>query len=527
MSTNHKDIGSLYLLRGVWAGLAGARLSLLIRVHLSHPGNYFIKRESFYNVVVTTHALLIIFFAVMPLLIGAFGNWLIPLCIGGGDLVFPRLNNLRYWLAPNALYLLMISVFTEKGAGTGWTIYPPLSSVEFHRGPAVDILITSLHAIGLSSLVGAINFGCTNKNIPVPKMKGETSELYLWRLTVTAVLLIISVPVLAGGITMLLFDRNFNRTFFDPIGGGDPVLFQHLFWFFGHPEVYILILPAFGIISKVVINQNGKEAVFGQVGMLYAIVGIGGLGCVVWAHHIFTVGINVDSRAYFTSLTMVIAVPTGVKVFRWIATISGGKFRISPRGFWSLGFLFLFTVGGLTGVMLSRSSLDVCLHDTYYVTAHFHYVLSIGAVFGIFCGLNHWFPLFFGVNLNKKWSLTHFFIMFVGVNITFFPQHFLGLRGIPRRYCDYADCYAKWHWFSSYGAIISFGSLIYFLFIVWEAVVCSRGLVFSRRIARDLEWQSSNQVYPPYSHTWRVLPWVWVNSNNTCITYQYKKKYNV
>ena len=510
----------------MWAGLLGRRLSLIIRIQLSHPGVIFLKSDRLYNVVVTTHALMIIFFAVMPILIGAFGNWLLPLCIGGCDLIFPRLNNLRFWLAPNALYLLILSFITEKGAGTGWTIYPPLSSCLYHTGPSVDVLITSLHLIGLSSLLGSINFCTTNKDMPVNDIKGEKSELYLWRVSVTAVLLIISVPVLAGGITMLLFDRNFNATFFDPVGGGDPVLFQHVFWFFGHPEVYILILPAFGIISKVIMHHSGKTAVFGTIGMLYAMIGIGAIGCIVWAHHIFTVGLNVDTRTYFTSATIIIAVPTGVKVFRWLATIGGGKIKFSSPILWRTGFLFLFTVGGLTGVMLSRSSLDASLHDTYYVTAHFHYVLSMGAVFGVFCGLNHWLPLFYGVNLNKKWRKTHFYSIFIGVNLTFFPQHFLGLRGMPRRYCDYPDCYSQWHWVSSYGALVSFVSLLFFLFVVWEAKIRQRGVVFSSHRLRELDWRRRKNLFPLASHSFNVLPWIFVNKKNKNIIYNYIKSEN-
>lgn len=524
-STNHKEIGTLYLITGLWSGIIGLGFRILIRRNLSHPGSRLIKREGFYNVVVTRHALVIIFFTVIPVLIGGFGNWLIPLCIGGADLVFPRLNNLSYWLYPNALYLFMHSLMTEKGTGRGWTMYPPLSSIEFHNSARGDLLLFSIHLIGLRSLVGAINFFCTNKNMPVDKIKGEKSEAYLVRLRVTAALLIISVPVFAGGVTILLFDRNFNCTFFDPVGGGDPVLWQHIFWFFGHPEVYILILPGFGVMSKALVLNAGKESVFGPIGMVYAMITIGFIGCVVWAHHIFTVGLNVDTRAYFTSATIIIAVPTGIKVFRWLATLSGRKFKFLPTGLWGVGFLFIFTIGGCTGIMLSRSSLDVVMHDTYYVTAHFHYVLSLGAVFSIFCGINHWLPLFFGINFNKKWAKVHFIAMFYGVNVAFFPQHFLGLRGMPRRYCDYADCYRKWHWVSSYGSVVRLISFYYFLFIVWEAVYCQRGTIFAGHTSSSLEWGSSFCLYPPFGHSWRILPLVWLNKKNDWFIFSYKKRH--
>nr|ADE05921.1 cytochrome c oxidase subunit I [Mytilus trossulus] len=525
-STNHKDIGTLYLYSGVWGGLFGASLSLMIRMQLGHPGAVFLKSDWFFNVVVTTHALMMIFFAVMPILIGAFGNWLIPLLVGGKDMIYPRMNNLSYWLSPNALYLLMLSFMTDKGVGAGWTLYPPLSSYPYHSGPSMDVMIVALHLAGASSLVGAINFASTNKNMPALEMKGERAELYVLSISVTAVLLIISIPVLGGGVTMILFDRNFNTTFFDPAGGGDPVLFQHLFWFFGHPEVYILILPAFGVMSKVIMHCSGKEAVFGLIGMVYAMIGIGGLGCMVWAHHMFTVGLNVDTRGYFSTATMVIAVPTGVKVFSWLATMAGSKFKMKPAAYWSTGFLFLFTVGGLTGVLLSSASMDVSLHDTYYVVAHFHYVLSMGAVFGVFCGLNHWMPNFVGVCLNKKWSKSHFMAMFFGVNTTFFPQHFLGLSGMPRRYMDYADIYAHWHWVSTYGSAVSFGSLMYFKFLFWEAVVSQRGVVFSGGLWGEMDWGGTRDLYPGSKHVYSQLPYVWTNPYNTSITYIYKKLRN-
>nr|YP_010317932.1 cytochrome c oxidase subunit I [Geukensia demissa]QHO63842.1 cytochrome c oxidase subunit I [Geukensia demissa]UJM44210.1 cytochrome c oxidase subunit 1 [Geukensia demissa] len=524
MTTNHKEIGSLYLLFGVWSALIGVGYSMIIRLHLMHPGNSLLKSESLYNVIVTSHALIMIFFAVMPLLIGAFGNWLIPLFLGAMDLVFPRINNFSFWILPSALYLLLLSGYVEDGVGAGWTIYPPLSSYSFHSSPAMDLAILSLHLAGSGSLMGAVNFLTSNKNLPVEGMKGERSVLYVWSISVTAFLLLLSLPVLAGGITMLLFDRNFNTTFFDPIGGGDPVLFMHLFWFFGHPEVYILILPGFGVLSHVTAHYAGKDSPFGAVGMLYAMISIGLLGFIVWGHHMFTVGLNVDTRAYFTSATMIIAVPTGIKVFSWLATLAGGRQSSRTPVMWSMGFIILFTVGGLTGVTLSSSSLDVSLHDTYYVTAHFHYVLSMGAVFAIFCAFSHWFPLFYGANLHSRWSKGHFFSMFVAVNVTFFPMHFLGLSGMPRRYCDYPDCYSKWHWVASYGAIMGYMSLMFFMFLLWESVVSQRGVVFSTGTKSELDWKSSHKdLFPMPAHgTWESS-YIYKNLNNMNLVYRWKK----
>nr|ALT55326.1 cytochrome c oxidase subunit 1 [Syphacia obvelata] len=507
-STNHKDIGIMYFLVGVWSGFVGSSLSFLIRLQLCKPGVLWSESGQLYNVVLSMHAMLLLFFMVMPIMMGGFGNFIVPMLLKSPDMSFPRLYNLSLWLLVSSLVLMLVSMFVDSGSGTSWTLYPTLSTLR-HPGSSVYLVIFGLHVSGISSIVASMYFMFTIFNLRSCSENLEYMCLFVWCIGVTSFLLLVSLPVLAGALTMMLFDRNFNCSFFNPVGGGSVLLYQHLFWFFGHPEVYILILPAFGIISHSILYLSGKKEVFGHLGMVYAVISIALIGSVVWGHHMFTVGFDMSTRLYFMSATMFIAVPTGIKVFSWLLTLLGGYFVVHPLLLWVIGFIFMFTLGGLSGIMVANPVLDNLFHDTYFVVAHFHYVLSMGAVFGILTGFCLWWGVLTGCCYSKVKMSIAFVFMFFSVNLTFFPMHFSGLKGMPRKIVDYPDYYVLYNSLSSWGSFLSIFSMIFFLYVVVESLCSYRVLVVDLVSDNNSLMFSGGGLSVPFSHSYGQSVMYW------------------
>jgi cytochrome c oxidase subunit 1 len=509
-TTNHKDIGILYLFATATAGLIAVAISIVMRAELQNPGVQLLLDGAgepdghFYNVLVSVHGLLMMFFVIIPAMFGGFGNYFVPLMIGAPDMAFPRLNNLSFWLFLAGAILLTSSLFVGGRPGTGWTLYPPLSS-SGHPDASVDMVIFALHLSGASSIVGSINMITTIFNMRAPGMTMHKMPLFVWSILVTAFLLLTSLPVLAGAITMLLTDRNFGTSFFEPAQGGDPLLFQHLFWFFGHPEVYMMILPTFGVISQVIATFSRKP-VFGYLGMVYALIAIGTLGFIVWAHHMFTTGIGLAAQAYFAAATMVIAVPTGIKVFSWIATMWGGSLDLRTPMLWALGFIVVFTMGGVTGVNIANPAFDILAQDTYYVVAHFHYVMALAAAFGVFAAIYYWIGKMSGRQYPEWAGKMHFWMTFISVNLTFFPMHMLGAAGMPRRYIDYAEGFAGWNFLISIGSYMGAAAFMFGLGVIVYTLLAGRRVTQANYWgvgATTLEWTVPSP--PPY-HTFQALP---------------------
>nr|ALD62346.1 cytochrome c oxidase subunit 1 [Echinostoma hortense] len=464
---DHKRVGWFIWWLVFGGGFLGLSFSVLIRLNYLDPYHNIVSPEV-YNYLVTSHGIIMIFFFLMPVLIGGFGNYLLPLLLGLADLNLPRLNALSAWLLLPATICLFLSMI--GGAGVGWTFYPPLSHSAY-SGWGVDFLMFALHMAGVSSVLGSINFISTIMGVVSEEGIGRQSIL-IWSYLFTSMLLLFSLPVLAAGITMLLFDRNFGTSFFDPMGGGDPVLFQHLFWFFGHPEVYVLILPVFGIVSHICMTFTNNDSLFGYYGLVLAMLAIVCLGSVVWAHHMFMVGLDVHTAVFFSSVTMVIGIPTGIKVFSWLIMLGGGSWRRigDPILWWIIGFIILFTIGGVTGIMLSASILDTLLHDTWFVVAHFHYVLSLGSYSGVVISFLWWWPIITGYSLNVFLLQGHWLVSMTGFNLCFFPMHYLGMCGLPRRVCVYDPDFYAFHLLSTYGAVLSGISAFFLMFILWESI---------------------------------------------------------